>query len=121
MFTNLRIFGRSALCALVLLVYSAPRLAAQNTATISGTVTDPSGAAIAGAALDAHNLATGNRIATTSDSQGRFRVPQLGLGDYEIQAGKIGFSTVVRKGITLTVGSESVTGVRLSLSASAAS
>src|SRR5262249_15033542 len=43
-----------------------------------------------------------------SDAQGRFRVPDLGVGSYEVQSSKDGFSSVVRRGITLTVGSENV-------------
>jgi len=78
------------------------------TATVLGTVTDPSGAAVGDAAVQVKNVGTGIAQTTTSDSAGRFRVPDLGLGDYEVQASKPGFQTVVHKGITLTVGSESV-------------
>ena len=77
-------------------------------ATISGTITDPSSAAIAEAAVEVHNVGTGSRQTFASDAQGRFRVPDLGLGDYEVQVTKTGFQTVVRKGITLTVGSQTV-------------
>ena len=78
------------------------------TATILGTVTDPSGAAIADAAIQVKNVGTGISQNAVTDSAGRFRVSDLGLGDYEIQASKAGFQTVIHKGITLTVGSESV-------------
>src|SRR6266700_1045130 len=110
MSTHLKIYGCRAFCALLLtFVVSAPYLEAQgNTATIAGTITDPSGAAIADATVTAKNVGTGASQSVTTDSQGRFRIPQLGLGDYEVQASRMGFSTVVRKGITLTVGSESV-------------
>ena len=43
-----------------------------------------------------------------ADAQGRYRVPELGVGQYEVQASKTGFSTVVHKGITLAVGSQTV-------------
>ena len=45
---------------------------------------------------------------TTSDAQGRYRVPDLIIGEYEVQASKPGFQTAVHKGITLTVGSDPV-------------
>ena len=85
------------------------RLQAQGTtATILGTVTDASGAAIPEAAVQVRNVATGSTQATTSDAQGRFTAPDLGIGAYEVQASRMGFSTVVHKGITLTVGSQAV-------------
>ena len=87
---------------------SASTAAQGNTATIAGTVADPSGAAIADATVTAKNLGTDISQTVMSDSQGRYRIPQLGLGNYEIRASKMGFSTVVRQGVTLTVGSESV-------------
>src|SRR5258708_5820755 len=46
--------------------------------------------------------------ATQLCAQGRYRVPDLGVGQYEVQASKTGFSTAVHKGITLTVGGQSV-------------
>jgi len=67
-----------------------------------------SGAALPDAAIQVKNVGTGVAQNTTSDSGGRFRVPDLGIGDYEVQAYKNGFQTVVHRGITLAVGSESV-------------
>ncbi len=85
------------------------RLHAQGaTATILGTVTDASGAAVPDAMVEVRNTATGVSQNTTSDAQGRFRVPDLGVGDYEVQASKMGFQTVVHRGLTLAVGSQTV-------------
>ena len=85
------------------------RSAAQGTtATITGTVTDSTGAAIGGAAVQVKNVGTGLAQSTQSDAQGRFLVPDLIVGDYEVQASKAGFSTLLHKGITLTVGSQNV-------------
>jgi hypothetical protein len=93
------------LAVLFLAASSVAPLAAQvNKATITGTVTDRSGAAVAGANVQAKNIATGITQATTTDSQGRYRIPDLAIGEYEVQASKSGFETVVRKGITLTIG-----------------
>ncbi len=78
------------------------------TATILGTVTDSSGAAIAGANVQVRNTGTGLTQTTVSDAAGRFNVPDLAIGSYEVQATKMGFSTVVHRGITLTVGAQSV-------------
>ena len=85
------------------------RIEAQSaTATILGTVTDASGAAVPDAAIQVKNVATGITQSATSDAQGRFRLPELTVGDYEAQSSKTGFSTVVRKGINLAVGSQVV-------------
>ena len=78
------------------------------TATVLGTVTDASGAAIADAAVQAKNTGTGALQTVASDSQGRFRLAELGIGTYDIQAAKTGFSTVVHNTVTLNVGSEVV-------------
>ncbi len=85
------------------------RLLAQvNTATVLGTVTDASGAAIPEAAVEVKNVATGAVQSTVSDAQGRFNVPSLLIGNYQVQASKMGFQTVVRAGVVLTVGGQAV-------------
>ena len=82
------------------------RVVAQGTtATISGTVTDPSSAVIADAAVQVTNTSTGNVHSVTTDPQGQYSVPNLDIGDYEVQVSKAGFNATVRKEITLSVGS----------------
>ena len=78
------------------------------TSTVLGTVTDMSGAFIPDAKVQVRNIGTGSTQSTASDNQGRFRVSDLGVGDYELEASKQGFSTLVRKGVTLTIGSQVV-------------
>jgi hypothetical protein len=105
-----------AFFAFVLLLGAAGgnRLFAQvTTATITGTVTDSSGAAIADAMVEVKNVATGISQTTTTDGQGRYTVPSLGIGDYDVQASKAGFQTVLRKGLTLTVGAQVVVDIQL--------
>ncbi len=85
------------------------RLAAQvETATISGTATDSSGAALVGAKVEAKNVGTNVTQSTVSDAAGRYRIGDLGIGGYEVRASLTGFQTVVHKGITLTVGANLV-------------
>jgi len=84
-------------------------LAAQGTtATILGTVTDMSGAAVPDATVQVRNTGTGATQSVASDNQGRFRVADLGVGQYDVQATKTGFSTLVRKEVTLNVGAQTV-------------
>jgi hypothetical protein len=52
------------------------------------------------------NVATGVRRSTATDDRGRFLVPQLPPGSYELTVSLSGFGTLVRQGITLTVGQE---------------
>ncbi len=89
------------------------RLHAQATASIAGTVTDTSGAVIADATVQVRNVGTGITQTALSDNQGRYRLPDLQIGDYEVQAAKTGFQTVVRPGVTLTVGSQPVVDLSL--------
>ena len=104
-----------ALCALILVaVAGVTRVAAQvETATISGTATDSSGAALVGANIEAKNVGTNIAQSTVSDTQGRYRIPNLPVGDYEVRASMSGFQTVVHKGITLTVGAHLVVDLSL--------
>ena len=105
-------FRRSILSAagawLLLCASGSIKLHAQITATILGTVTDASGAAVPTAKIGIRNVGTGATRSTTSDSQGRYRAPELQVGEYEMEAAQQGFQTVARKGITLTVGGQSV-------------
>src|SRR5262252_1055796 len=67
-------------------------LAQSTTATISGVVTDQNGAVVQGANVTARNIATNVARATTSDEAGRFLIPELALGDYEVFAKSDGFA-----------------------------
>ncbi|MEQ1946987.1 MAG: TonB-dependent receptor [Bryobacteraceae bacterium] len=102
--------GGMRLLAVVFLIAvgSFARLDAQTNATILGSVTDPSGAAVAGANVAVKNVSTGVARTVTTNGQGRYNIPDLIIGDYEVQATLAGFQTVVHKGITLSVGSQSV-------------
>ena len=94
---------------LLIAVLAVNRAAAQvETATISGSATDSSGAVVAGAKVSAKNAGTNITQSTVSDAAGRFRIPDLPIGTYDVSASLAGFQTVVHKGITLTVGANLV-------------
>src|SRR5216117_2994754 len=78
------------------------------TATIAGVVQDASGAVIPGVSITIKNVETGVTRTATTDEGGRYTVPELTLGDYEVEAQLAGFQTEVRSGITLTVGRSAV-------------
>src|SRR2546425_6528637 len=98
-----------AFVSALLLVTSLEQAWAQgSTAAVVGTVNDMSGAAIPAASVEVRNTGTGAVRNTTTDERGRYRVPELLIGQYEIQASNAGFQTVVQRGITLTTGAELV-------------
>jgi hypothetical protein len=82
-------------------------------ATMSGTIVDSSGAKMAGADITVTNVGTGITTTTSTKSEGAFTVPNLQPGNYEISVSAKGFSTLVRKGITLNVGQELVLNLTL--------
>ncbi len=75
-----------------------------NYASVSGRVTDPTGAVAPGVEVTALHVDTNIRTVTKTDAEGRFRIPYLRLGGYEITVHQSGFLEVSRS-ITLTVGS----------------
>jgi outer membrane receptor protein involved in Fe transport len=84
-------------------------------ASLQGTVSDPSGAVVAQAAIEILNVDTGVRHRLVSDEAGRWREPVLPPGEYEIHVTSPGFQTLVRRGIHLNVGQEAVLDLRLQL------
>ncbi len=89
---------------------------AQSTATLSGTVTDPSGAVVANTHVTVHSLATGVDRLVDTDSAGIYSVPSLQPGDYQIQATASGFSTYTVPKVTLEVDQVVTVNIRLAVS-----
>ncbi|MGH9355428.1 MAG: carboxypeptidase regulatory-like domain-containing protein, partial [Terriglobia bacterium] len=97
-----------------LVVFAPALLKAQVTgATLSGSVTDVSGAVIPNAKVSIRNTATGVIRNVTANASGFYMAPNLLPGTYEVKASASGFSTVERTGITLTVGAEQVLNLAL--------
>ena len=70
-------------------------------ATVFGTVTDPSGALVAGAQVTILNQSTGLKRDSFTASTGQYSIAGLPVGNYTVRVQKEGFQTQVRKGITL--------------------
>ncbi len=79
-------------------------LFAQSTGTIRGTVTDPSGAAIARAAVTATDSNTGIRRTEGTNENGIFVFPDLPIGSYALKISAAGFATQDRPALTLITG-----------------
>src|SRR5258708_7669622 len=81
---------------------------AQTTASIKGTVTDQSGAAVKGAKIPVKNTAQGiERTATTSDT-GSYEVPALSPGKYSVEVEASGFQKLLAQNVVLAVSQNTV-------------
>src|SRR6186713_1047854 len=85
-------------------------------ATVLGTVSDRTGAVLPGATVTVTNTDTRVAQTTVSDSQGHYTLTNLLPGPYDIEAALSGFQTIVRNGVRLVVGSESVVDFTLGVS-----
>src|ERR1039457_3061741 len=70
----------------------------------SGTVTDPTGAAIANAKVEVSNPATVLNLFATTNSSGNYTVKEVPAGVYKITVEASGFKTVTNAGVTANVG-----------------
>ena len=93
------------LLATALVMTSASILMAQTNATgaLTGTVTDPSGAVIAGATVTLTRLSTGQARTTTTESNGSYTFGLLPPGNYKVAFSASGFKTVEVPSITINV------------------
>jgi hypothetical protein len=101
------------LAALVLLF--AAQAVAQSEATIVGTVTDPSGAAVANANITITNLDTGLSRTMNTSGDGQYVVPDLRIGRYTVRAAAAGFKTTEQQNITLQVGDRARVDLKLAV------
>jgi hypothetical protein len=85
---------------------AAPIYAQVAGATLTGVVTDASGAVISGAKLSLKNVETGIIAEAISNSDGLYAVSNLLPGAYEMTVSAPGFARQVRSGLTLTVGAQ---------------
>ncbi len=88
------------LLALIML-WSGLSRAQEVTAAINGVVTDPSGAAVAGAKVTAKDLDRGSVFPTTADGSGFYNLPRIPVGRYEVRAENPGFQAAVKPEVVL--------------------
>lgn len=75
--------------------------------SITGTVTDPGGAVVAGAVIEARNPGSGALFPTQTTATGNYTIPQLPVGTYEVAVTVAGFKKYVRQNIVVQ-GAETV-------------
>jgi len=100
---NRNVFVLFLLASLIYFVCPVMSRAQQNTGSISGTVTDPTGAVVPQAKVKATNTATGTVESTISDGAGVYTFPGLASGTYSISAEQAGFALTTITGITLEI------------------
>jgi len=94
---------RTALAAVLSL--AGPAAFAQSTGTLSGLVTDESGAAVPGVIVEVSNQDTGQVRTATTGPDGFYAVPLLPPGVYDVKASLAGFASLLRRGVRVS-GSE---------------
>jgi len=107
----------SVLGVLITLFFAVAAAAQPATVRLSGRVTDPQQAPVAGAAISARNLATALETTTTSGTDGRFALPRLSPGRYDVEVKVDGFSTFRVERMVLAVGQDRELDVPLTLRA----
>jgi hypothetical protein len=100
------------LALLLTVMVLSPRLHSQ-TGSISGTVTDSSGAVVQGAFVSAHHLGTGEIHVAQSGANGAYTIINLPVGDYEVSARQTNFKTFRMPSLTLTVAQSITLNVQL--------
>jgi hypothetical protein len=86
--------------------------------TISGTVTDPSGAVIPNATVIVHNEDTGTQRTLTTNASGAYSAPSIPVGSYKVTATAPGFAPYSREKVGLTIGQSLILPIALSVGAS---
>jgi len=86
---------------------------AQTTGSISGKVNDEKGAVISGATVTARNIATNDSRTARTDDEGRYRLVNMPVGEYEVTVEGSGFAKHVRTGITLLLNQAAVVDVEM--------
>jgi type 1 fimbria pilin len=111
--TNLFIALVALACLMMSPAFNPPVVAQVTTGSISGTVTDVTGAIVAGAEVTITDVETNVSRTAKTNSVGLYLVPDLPVGKYQATVRMSGFETVKKTGIVLTVGAASVQNVTL--------
>lgn len=98
----------------------APALLAQGTTgSISGKVTDETGAVVPGVTVEVKNVDNGSTRSLVTDDSGTYRATALDVGNYEVRAELAGFQVSIRSGIELTLGRNAIVDLALKVDSEA--
>src|SRR4029077_1858477 len=101
-----RLASRLLFVTFTLLLFSASALAQSTAGRILGTVTDQSGAAVAGATLVVTDVERGSSRTLTTDDSGAYAAPDLQPGTYRIHVEAKGFKSVERPTVPIEVATD---------------
>ncbi len=104
------------LCLITALLFAVPTLlTAQNVTSggITGTITDPSGAAVAKATVTLKNVDTGQTLTTQTNGTGAYRFSLLNPGNYDVSAASTGLQASSPQTVTVAVGQTAMLNVQL--------
>ncbi|MDE3169870.1 MAG: TonB-dependent receptor [Acidobacteriota bacterium] len=104
-----------AVCASLFLLPNTHAQGVGASGDLTGTITDPSGAAIANAQVSVSQPDRGFQRATTTDETGEYRFTGLAPANYELTISASGFAAVAQKGVTVTIGQITVADFQLSV------
>ncbi len=97
----------------LILAFCLPVFSQVNTGRILGTVTDQTGAVIAGAMVVVTNVDTSVARNLTTDAAGAYNAPNLAPGNYSVRATAMGFQALVRQSVVVQVGTDTRVDVQL--------
>ena len=93
---RVRVCASFAICLLILVPYAS---AQKTSGTITGTLTDPSGAVVPGATVSVVNERTAAARETMTNEEGSFSLPELEAGTYRLTVNKAGFKKLALKNV----------------------
>ena len=101
----MRAYRQNVIALLAVLVLTSVFSLASITGSISGVVTDKSGAVVAGATVVATNTSTGIQTTQETDSKGFYNLPTLAVGTYDLVIKLVGFKTYQQTGLVIDANS----------------
>lgn len=108
---------RVLIVMLCISVFAGVALAQETTGVIRGTVTDPSGAVIPGAKVEASGVALGRALAASTDSTGSYIFANVPPGNYTVSISAAGFVTVKQTDVVVEVGRATTVPVKMEVGA----
>src|ERR1700759_4006717 len=93
------------LCFIALVLFGAVSARADIKGTVSGIITDPSGAVVPQGTVVATNVDTGVKSSTATDGKGFYVFPALNVGTYKVEINQTGFSTYQQSNIKIDANS----------------
>ena len=106
---------RCMLTAALAVLFSVSAFPQTQLASVSGTITDPSGALVPGVSVTIVNQGTGLKRSGLTDTSGEYRFAGLPTGNYSLRMEKTGFQSQVREGVELTSAAEVLINSRLAI------